>query len=106
MSSFQWGIEEQKEKFLKSLARGQKIGCGAFTEPSMGSDAAGMSTTAKRDGDYYILNGEKMWISLASKADLTLTTVKTNFSSRKPSGTDKEKLCGPVNRSHNSHRGE
>jgi alkylation response protein AidB-like acyl-CoA dehydrogenase len=85
MSIFQWGNEEQKERFLKPLASGQKIGCGAFTEPGMGSDVAAMSTTAKRDGDHYILNGEKMWISLASKADLALITVKTNPASRKPS---------------------
>ena len=84
MSIFQWGSEEQKEKFLKPLASGQKVGCGAFTEPGMGSDVAAMSTTAKRDGDTYILNGEKMWISLASKADLALVTVKTNSSARKP----------------------
>ena len=85
MSIFQWGSEEQKEKFLKPLASGQKVGCGAFTEPGMGSDVAAMTTTAKRDGDSYILNGEKMWISLASKADLALVTVKTNSSARKPS---------------------
>ena len=85
MSIFQWGSEEQKEKFLKPLASGQKIGCGAFTEPGMGSDVAAMSTNAKRDGDHYVLNGEKMWISLASKADLALVTVKTNSSARKAS---------------------
>ena len=78
MTVFQWGTEEQKQKFLVPLAKGEKIGCGAFTESGMGSDVAAMSTTAKRDGDYYVLNGEKMWISLASKADLALVTVKTN----------------------------
>jgi alkylation response protein AidB-like acyl-CoA dehydrogenase len=85
MTLFQWGTEEQKQKFLVPLAKGEKIGCGAFTEPGMGSDVAAMTTTAKRDGEYYILNGEKMWISLASKADLVLVTVKTNPSARKPS---------------------
>jgi glutaryl-CoA dehydrogenase (non-decarboxylating) len=85
MTLFQWGTEEQKQQFLVPLAKGEKIGCGAFTEPGMGSDVAAMSTSAKRDGDFYILNGEKMWISLASKADLALVTVKTNPSSRKPS---------------------
>lgn len=85
MTLFQWGTEEQKQKFLVPLAKGEKIGCGAFTEPGMGSDVAAISTSAKRDGDYYILNGEKMWISLASKADLVLVTVKTNPSARKPS---------------------
>jgi alkylation response protein AidB-like acyl-CoA dehydrogenase len=85
MTLFQWGTEEQKQKFLLPLAKGEKIGCGAFTEPGMGSDVAAMTTTAKRDGNSYILNGEKMWISLASKADLALVTVKTNLSARKPS---------------------
>ena len=85
MTIFQWGTEEQKQKFLVPLAKGEKIGCGAFTEPGMGSDVAAMTTSAKRDGDYYILNGEKMWISLASKADLALVTVKTDPSARKPS---------------------
>jgi alkylation response protein AidB-like acyl-CoA dehydrogenase len=85
MTLFQWGTEEQKQKFLVPLAKGEKIGCGAFTEPGMGSDIAAMVTTAKRDGEFYILNGEKMWISLASKADLALVTIKTNPSARKPS---------------------
>jgi len=85
MNLFQWGTEEQKQKFLVPLAKGEKLGCGAFTEPGMGSDVAAMVTSAKRDGDFYILNGEKMWISLASKADLAMVTVKTNPSARKPS---------------------
>jgi glutaryl-CoA dehydrogenase (non-decarboxylating) len=85
MTLFQWGTEEQKQKFLIPLAKGEKIGCGAFTEPGMGSDVAAMTTSAKRDGDCYILNGEKMWISLASKADLALVTVKTDSSARKQS---------------------
>ena len=84
MTVFQWGTEEQKQEFLVPLAKGEKIGCGAFTEPGMGSDVAAMTTNAKRDGDFYILNGEKMWISLASKADLVLVTVKTNASPSKP----------------------
>src|SRR5574338_937080 len=85
MTIFQWGPEEQKQKFLIPLASGEKIGCGVFTEPGMGSDVAAMWTSAKRDGDAYILNGEKMWISLASLADLALVTVKTGPSVRKPS---------------------
>ena len=85
MTVFQWGTEEQKQKFLVPLASGEKIGCGVFTEPGMGSDVAAMRTSAKRDGDSYILNGEKMLISLASKADLALVTVKTSPSARKSS---------------------
>lgn len=85
MTVFQWGTEEQKQEFLVPLAKGEKIGCGAFTEPGMGSDVAAMRTSARRDGDHYLLNGEKMWISLASRADLALVTVKTNSSPPKPS---------------------
>ena len=85
MSIFQWGTEEQKQKFLVPLAKGEKIGCGAFTEPGMGSDVAAMRTQAKRQGDAYILNGEKMWISLASMADYVLVTAVTNPDAKKPS---------------------
>jgi glutaryl-CoA dehydrogenase (non-decarboxylating) len=85
MTLFQWGTEAQKLKFLVPLAKGEKIGCGAFTEPGMGSDLAAIQTTARRDGDHYILNGEKMWISLASKADFVLVTVKTDARAQRPS---------------------
>ncbi len=85
MTIFQWGTEKQKQEFLVPLAKGEKIGCGAFTEPGMGSDVAGMRTSAKRDSDVYILNGEKMWISLASKADLALVTAVTNPEAKRPS---------------------
>ncbi len=85
LTLLQWGTEEQKQRFLVPLARGEKIGCGAFTEPSMGSDVAAMTTYARREGDYYILNGEKMWISLASRADLALVTAKTDLTAEKPS---------------------
>lgn len=85
MTIFQWGAEEQKQKFLVPLAKGEKIGCGAFTEPGMGSDVAAMRTTAKGDGDHYVINGEKMWISLASKADYAMVTVVTNPEAKKRS---------------------
>ena len=87
MSIFQWGNESQKQRFLKPLATGEKLGCGAFTEPSMGSDVAAMLTSAKRDGASYLINGEKMWISLASKADYAMVTVKTNPDAKR--ATDK-----------------
>ena len=85
MTIFQWGSEAQKKEFLIPLAKGEKIGCGAFTEPGMGSDVAAIRTSAKQVSDGYILNGEKMWISLASKADFALITVKTNTAAQKPS---------------------
>ena len=85
MTIFQWGTEAQKKNFLVPLAKGEKIGCGAFTEPGMGSDVAAIRTSARRKDDGYLLNGEKMWISLASKADLALITAKTTPSALKPS---------------------
>ncbi len=74
----QWGTEEQKQKYLVPQAKGEKIGSYALTEPNAGSDVAGMQSTAKEDGDYYILNGEKMWISLADVADHLLIFAKTD----------------------------
>lgn len=85
MTIFQWGSEAQKQRWLTPLAAGELLGCGAFTEPGMGSDVASMHASAKREGDSYILNGEKMWISLASKADVALVTVRSNPTPRKPS---------------------
>jgi glutaryl-CoA dehydrogenase (non-decarboxylating) len=85
MTLFQWGTEEQKEKFLTPLSKGTRLGCGAFTESGCGSDVAAVQTTAKRNGDYYIINGEKMWISLASKADYAMVVARTNPDANKPS---------------------
>jgi alkylation response protein AidB-like acyl-CoA dehydrogenase len=83
MAVFQWGTEEQKQKFLTPQATGEKYACFGLTEPGAGSDVAGMEGTAKKDGDDYILNGEKMWISLASKAHHALVVMRTN-----PDATD------------------
>lgn len=64
-----WGTEEQKSRFLVPQARGEKVGTYGLTEPSAGSDAVGIRTTATRDGRHYVISGEKMWISLADVAD-------------------------------------
>jgi glutaryl-CoA dehydrogenase (non-decarboxylating) len=77
MTLLQWGTEEQKQTFLIPLAKGEKVGCGAFSEPGAGSDFANIQTVGRRDGDDFILNGEKMWISLATKADYAMVTVRT-----------------------------
>ena len=69
LALLQWGTEEQKERYLVPQATGQKIATYGLTEPAAGSDAVGIQSTARREGDYYILNGEKMWISLADVAD-------------------------------------
>lgn len=69
MTMLTWGTEVQKQKFLVPQARGERIASFGLTEPNAGSDAVGIQTTAVKDGDSYILNGEKMWISLADVAD-------------------------------------
>jgi glutaryl-CoA dehydrogenase (non-decarboxylating) len=78
MGLLQWGTEEQKQRFLVPQARGEKIACFGLTEPGAGSDVAGITSTARREGDEYILNGEKMWISLATKAHHALVVARTN----------------------------
>ncbi len=78
MSLLQWGTEEQKQQFLVPQAKGEKYAGFGLTEPNAGSDVAAMRSTARREGDVYILNGEKMWISLASKAHHFLVFAKTD----------------------------
>lgn len=78
LSLLQWGTEEQKQRYLVPQAKGEKIAAYALTEPGAGSDAAAIRTTAKRQGDVYILNGEKTWISLADLADHFLVIAKTD----------------------------
>jgi glutaryl-CoA dehydrogenase (non-decarboxylating) len=69
MSVYSWGTEEQKQKYLVPQAKGEKRATFGLTEPNAGSDVIGMKSYAKRDGDDWILNGEKMWISLGDVAD-------------------------------------
>lgn len=75
---FQWGSEEQRQRFLVPQARGEKYAGFALTEPGAGSDVAGICSSARRDGDDYVLNGEKTWISLASKAHHVLWFARTD----------------------------
>ncbi len=74
---FQWGTEEQKQRFLPPLATGKNFACFGLTEPGAGSDVAGLASHARKDGADYILNGEKMWITLADVADRFLVFAKT-----------------------------
>ncbi|MFS0785466.1 acyl-CoA dehydrogenase family protein [Shouchella sp. 1P09AA] len=78
MTVLQWGTEEQKRKYLTPQAEGTKIGAFGLTEPDAGSDVAAMKSTAVRDGDSYILNGSKTWISLCDVADHFLVFAKTD----------------------------
>ena len=74
----QWGTEEQQRRWLAPQARGERYATCAMTEPDAGSDVAAMRTTARREGDIYVLNGEKMWISLANVADNFIIFAKTD----------------------------
>jgi glutaryl-CoA dehydrogenase len=69
---YKFGSEEQKQRWLPRMARAEVIGCFGLTEPDFGSDPSGMRTTARRDGDTYILNGTKMWITNGGIADLAV----------------------------------
>jgi glutaryl-CoA dehydrogenase (non-decarboxylating) len=69
MTLMTWGTEEQKKKYLVPQAKGEKLATYGLTEPNAGSDAVGIQTTAVKKGDRYVLNGEKVWISLADVAD-------------------------------------
>jgi glutaryl-CoA dehydrogenase (non-decarboxylating) len=69
LTLMQWATREQKERWLVPQARGEKLATFALTEPGVGTDAANLATTARRDGESYLLNGSKLWISLADLAD-------------------------------------
>jgi len=71
-----YGSEEQKEKWLPGLGAGELIGCFGLTESNFGSNPGGMATTAKKDGDEWIINGSKMWITNGSLADVALVWAK------------------------------
>ena len=81
----QWATEEQKQRFLNPQARGERYAAFGLSEPGAGSDVANLSTTARRDGDDYLLNGEKMWISLATKAHNIMVFAKTDPTAAPPS---------------------
>jgi glutaryl-CoA dehydrogenase len=72
-----YGSEEQKQRWLPAMARGEAIGCFGLTEPHGGSDPSNMKTHAKRDGDDWILNGSKMWITNATIADAAIVWART-----------------------------
>jgi len=75
---WQWGSEEQKQEWLPRMAAGEAIGCFGLTEPDFGSNPAGMRTRARRDGSDWILNGNKMWITNGSVADVAVVWAQTD----------------------------
>lgn len=79
---YKYGSEEQKQTFLKRLAEGSALGAYALSEPGAGSDVASMKMTAKEDGDDYILNGSKVWITNGSVADIYVVFAKTDVDAK------------------------
>jgi len=77
-----WGTEEQKQYYLPRLAKGEWIGCYALTEPNAGSDVASMESTAIEEGDYYILNGEKIWITNGTSAHIAIVFASRDLTAR------------------------
>src|SRR5687767_5423415 len=78
LALLRYGTEEQKQQWLAPQARGEKLACFGLTEPAAGSDVAAMKTSARREGDVYVLNGSKNWISYATVADHALVFAKTD----------------------------
>jgi glutaryl-CoA dehydrogenase (non-decarboxylating) len=83
LTLYAWGTEEQKQKYLVPQAKGEKIATYGLTEPGAGSDVVGTRSSARREGDEWVLNGEKMWISLADLADNFLFFCWTDEEKRK-----------------------
>ncbi|MEP7369437.1 MAG: acyl-CoA dehydrogenase family protein, partial [Dermatophilaceae bacterium] len=75
---WRWGSEEQKQEWLPGMATGETIGCFGLTEPDHGSDPASMRTNARRDGDDWVLNGNKMWITNGSVAEVAVVWAQTD----------------------------
>ena len=82
LALLRYASEEQKQRYLVPQARGEKLACFGLTEPAAGSDVASMRTTARREGDVYVLNGQKNWISYATVADHALVFAKTEPTAR------------------------
>jgi glutaryl-CoA dehydrogenase len=83
---YAFGSDEQKNTWLPALATGEKLGCFGLTEPGFGSNPGGMTTTARKSGDEYILNGEKMWITSGSIADVAVIWAKVEDEDQKVRG--------------------
>ena len=83
---YTFGSDDQKNAWLPALAKGEKLGCFGLTEPGFGSNPGGMTTTARKSDDEYILNGEKMWITSGSIADVAIIWAKVEDEDNKVRG--------------------
>jgi len=86
---YTFGSDEQKNTWLPALAIGEKLGCFGLTEPGFGSNPAGMTTRARKSGDEYILNGEKMWITSGTIADVAVVWAKLEGEGGEGDGADR-----------------
>ncbi len=82
LTIMKWGSEEQKQHYLPKLCSGEWLGCYGLTEPNAGSDAANIATTAKQEGDEWVLNGQKVWISNGTWADVAIVFAQTQPGSK------------------------
>ena len=82
LTILKWGTEEQKQQYLPKLCSGEWLGCFALTEPNAGSDAGNVQTTAKAEGDEWVLNGQKVWISNGTWADVAIVFAQTQPGSK------------------------
>ncbi|HJM96577.1 MAG TPA: acyl-CoA dehydrogenase family protein, partial [Acidimicrobiales bacterium] len=83
---FEWGTQEQKDRFLPLMASGDEIWAQGWSEPNTGSDLASLATTAIRDGDNYVVNGQKTWCSRGAWADWIFCIVRTDPASERHAG--------------------
>ncbi len=81
-----WGSDDQKQQWLPDLATGAKLGCYALTEPEAGSDAGNLQTSATKDGDEYVINGQKVYISNGAVADVCILFARTGAKDSGPAG--------------------
>ncbi|RIK39160.1 MAG: acyl-CoA dehydrogenase [Chloroflexi bacterium] len=82
LTILKWGAEEHKQRYLPKLCSGEWLGCFGLTEPNAGSDAANLQTSARREGDEWVLNGQKVWISNGTWADLAIIFAQTQPGSK------------------------